>query len=81
VCVDIYICIYIYVCGYIYIYTYTYVCVCVCVCVCVHNAWRDRLARARDESCDFVLPTSMLFKLAVSMPKSRSRYSLKKVIQ
>ena len=35
-------------------------------------AWRDELARARDESCDFVLPTTMLFKLATSMPASRS---------
>jgi len=34
-------------------------------------AWRDELARVRDESCDFVLPTSMLFKLATGMPKSR----------
>ena len=35
-------------------------------------AWRDELARQRDESCDFVLPTTMLFKLATAMPKTRS---------
>ena len=35
-------------------------------------AWRDELARERDESWDFVLPTTLLFKLATAMPKTRS---------
>ena len=33
-------------------------------------AWRDRTARARDESLGFVLPKALLAKLAKRMPGS-----------
>ena len=33
-------------------------------------AWRDKIARQRDESLGFVLPNALLLKLAMRMPST-----------